>query len=345
MGNQKQKWTAEEEEGLLAGVAKHGPGKWKNILKDPEFASVLIHRSNIDLKDKWRNLSVSTSGHGSKDRPRGTKVKNSVAAQHLVRNSAPTASVRPNASPASAPPNSSPASVRPSASPASALSTMKDMNGSDLGAILNFIEMVTVLIHILQQRHEVPVPPNFRRLLGPRLRRLVSQGKLEKVQNRYKLKKDATFGTKTPTLTRNQRDVRPRKLQNSGSMTFTETVQDAAETAAHKLADAEDKSFVAAVAMKEADRISKMTEDNESILQLIEEIYGQCSRGEVVALAPSYQQASRRGGGGQLHAATAAAAQNGEALWSFPSGGGWLHAATAAAAQNGEALWSFPSNR
>lgn len=50
MGNQKQKWTAEEEEGLLAGVAKHGPGKWKNILKDPEFSSVLIHRSNIDLK-------------------------------------------------------------------------------------------------------------------------------------------------------------------------------------------------------------------------------------------------------------------------------------------------------
>ncbi|XP_034209901.1 telomere repeat-binding factor 4 isoform X2 [Prunus dulcis] len=293
MGNQKQKWTAEEEEGLLAGVAKHGPGKWKNILKDPEFASVLIHRSNIDLKDKWRNLSVSTSGHGSKDRPRGTKVKNSVAAQHLVRNSAPTASVRPNASPASAPPNSSPASVRPSASPASVCpnaspdAMMDDAVNSapELKSASHTRKMVTVLIHILQQRHEVPVPPNFRRLLGPRLRRLVSQGKLEKVQNRYKLKKDATFGTKTPTLTRNQRDVRPRKLQNSGSMTFTETVQDAAETAAHKLADAEDKSFVAAVAMKEADRISKMTEDNESILQLIEEIYGQCSRGEVVALA------------------------------------------------------------
>lgn len=66
-------------------------------------------------------------------------------------------------------------------------------------------------------------------------------------------------------------------------MTFTETVQDAAETAAHKLADAEDKSFVAAVAMKEADRISKMTEDNESILQLIEEIYERCNAGNAYA--------------------------------------------------------------
>ena len=50
MGYQKQKWTAEEEEALLGGVAKHGPGKWKNILKDPDFAAFLTHRSNIDLK-------------------------------------------------------------------------------------------------------------------------------------------------------------------------------------------------------------------------------------------------------------------------------------------------------
>lgn len=50
MGNQKQKWTSEEEEALLAGIAKHGPGKWKNILKDPEFAPCLASRSNIDLK-------------------------------------------------------------------------------------------------------------------------------------------------------------------------------------------------------------------------------------------------------------------------------------------------------
>ncbi|CAB4272353.1 unnamed protein product [Prunus armeniaca] len=65
-----------------------------------------------------------------------------------------------------------------------------------------------------------------------------------------------------------------------------------------------------------------------------------------LANSPSYQRASCRGVGGRLHAATAAAAaQNGEAPWSFPSGGGQLHAATAAAAQNGEALWSFPLNR
>ncbi|RYQ87774.1 hypothetical protein Ahy_B09g095315 isoform C [Arachis hypogaea] len=50
MGNQKQKWTQDEEDALIAGVEKHGPGKWKNILKDPQFAPFLTSRSNIDLK-------------------------------------------------------------------------------------------------------------------------------------------------------------------------------------------------------------------------------------------------------------------------------------------------------
>lgn len=50
MGNHKQKWTADEEEALKAGVKKHGMGKWKTILVDPDFAPSLTHRSNIDLK-------------------------------------------------------------------------------------------------------------------------------------------------------------------------------------------------------------------------------------------------------------------------------------------------------
>lgn len=50
MGAPKQKWTAEEEAALKAGVVKHGPGKWRTILKDPEFSGVLYLRSNVDLK-------------------------------------------------------------------------------------------------------------------------------------------------------------------------------------------------------------------------------------------------------------------------------------------------------
>jgi hypothetical protein len=50
MGNQKIKWTSEEEDALVEGIKKHGTGKWKTILLDPQFAPLLTSRSNIDLK-------------------------------------------------------------------------------------------------------------------------------------------------------------------------------------------------------------------------------------------------------------------------------------------------------
>ncbi|CAO2190867.1 unnamed protein product [Urochloa humidicola] len=70
MGAPKQRWTPEEEAALKAGVAKHGPGKWRTILRDPDFSVVLRLRSNVDLKDKWRNLSVTAGGYGSREKAR-----------------------------------------------------------------------------------------------------------------------------------------------------------------------------------------------------------------------------------------------------------------------------------
>ncbi|GER42871.1 telomere repeat binding factor 1 [Striga asiatica] len=70
MGAPKQKWTAEEEAALKAGVLKHGPGKWRTILKDPQFSGVLYLRSNVDLKDKWRNMSAMANGWGCRERAR-----------------------------------------------------------------------------------------------------------------------------------------------------------------------------------------------------------------------------------------------------------------------------------
>lgn len=46
----KLKWTAKEEAALRNGIIKHGVGKWSDILKDPEFSSDLLARSNVDLK-------------------------------------------------------------------------------------------------------------------------------------------------------------------------------------------------------------------------------------------------------------------------------------------------------
>lgn len=42
-GRRNNKWTAEEENALFAGIAKHGVGKWSKIVDDPV-------RNNIQLK-------------------------------------------------------------------------------------------------------------------------------------------------------------------------------------------------------------------------------------------------------------------------------------------------------
>ena len=94
------------------------------------------------------------------------------------------------------------------------------------------------------------------------------------VQNGYKIKKETPLGIRTPSP--KQKVVRSRHSQNAGMAISSESVKDAADTAAYKVADAENKSFLAAEAVRE-ERISKMAEDTESMLQLMREIYEQCT--------------------------------------------------------------------
>lgn len=69
----KQRWSQEEEAALQKGVSRHGAGKWRLIQKDRELGPLLISRSNVDLKDKWRNLTADQSSKSaSKSRASGT---------------------------------------------------------------------------------------------------------------------------------------------------------------------------------------------------------------------------------------------------------------------------------
>lgn len=150
-----------------------------------------------------------------------------------------------------------------------ALSTLKEPNGSDTSAIATFIE----------QRQEVP--PNFKRALSSRLRRLVQQDKIEKVQNCYRIKSKAQLDTRSPVTI--QRDLQARQVQSIGYL--GNTVEEAAVSAAYKIAEAENKSFVAAEAVKEAERVAKMAEDMESFLQFATHCFDQSARGEIVLMA------------------------------------------------------------
>ena len=53
----RRTWTMVEVEALKRGVEVHGRGNWQKILDDPATALLLQSRTNINLKDKWRNLS------------------------------------------------------------------------------------------------------------------------------------------------------------------------------------------------------------------------------------------------------------------------------------------------
>ncbi|KAK9149099.1 hypothetical protein Scep_007856 [Stephania cephalantha] len=233
MGAPKQKWTSEEEEALIAGVAKHGTGKWKNIQKDPEFGHCLAARSNIDLKDKWRNMSVSAGGSGSRDKVRAPKLK-------ALPAPSPSTAQFPALVPVVVSPEACGTTSKIAADGKNAsrynamifeaLSTLKDPNGSDIGAIIGFIE----------------------------------------IQNCYKIKKDTSFGTKTPTP--KQKEVRPKQPQNS----LVDAMEEAAATAAYKIADAENKAFLAAETVKDSERVAKMAVDSDSILRLFKEVLERC---------------------------------------------------------------------
>ncbi|KAL9311546.1 Telomere repeat-binding factor 5 [Arabidopsis thaliana] len=286
MGNQKLKWTAEEEEALLAGIRKHGPGKWKNILRDPEFADQLIHRSNIDLKDKWRNLSVPPGTQSLTNKARPAKVKEEGDTPAADANDAVTI---PRPIPTIPPPpgrRTLPSELIPDENTKNAprydgvifeaLSALADGNGSDVSSIYHFIE---------QPRHEVP--PNFRRILSTRLRRLAAQSKLEKVStfksNFYKIPDPS--GTKIGVPKPKETHTKLRQANNQTSADSQQMIEEAAITAACKVVEAENKIDVAKLAAEEFEKMTKIAEENRKLLVIATEMHELCSCGETMLLA------------------------------------------------------------
>lgn len=53
---------------------RYEAGKWRYIQKDPELGPILKNRSNVDLKDKWRNLNMDSGGSRRESRASADKV-------------------------------------------------------------------------------------------------------------------------------------------------------------------------------------------------------------------------------------------------------------------------------
>nr|KJB18039.1 hypothetical protein B456_003G030800 [Gossypium raimondii] len=177
MGAPKQKWTAEEEAALKAGVLKHGTGKWRNILSDPEFSSVLRSRSNVDLKDKWRNINA-TAIWGSRQKAKLALKRNQLAAKHDDNPMAlitvpPTEEVvdpKPLAISSGTPRVTGPKKPvsRLENILLEAITSLREPGGSDRASIALYIE------------EKYAAPLNLKKLLATKLKLLVANGTLTK---------------------------------------------------------------------------------------------------------------------------------------------------------------------
>ncbi|KAK6923949.1 Linker histone H1/H5, domain H15 [Dillenia turbinata] len=213
MGAPKQKWTREEEEALRAGVAKHGAGKWRTILKDPEFSVALRLRSNVDLKDKWRNVTVTANGWGSREKARLALKKNQ---KTMKDNGSP---VTPN----SVLRSDKVVDAQPLAvfgGTLQIISSKKRLTSLDdliLEAIIKLREpggssRATIAMHIEDHHSALP---EFKKELSERLKHLVTNGKLVKVNRKYRIPVDlissGTRKSSQPLPLEGTRKVLPKK--------------------------------------------------------------------------------------------------------------------------------------
>ncbi|KAL8554724.1 hypothetical protein ACS0TY_002786 [Phlomoides rotata] len=265
MGAPKQKWTPEEEAALKAGVIKHGPGKWRTILKDPQFSGVLYLRSNVDLKDKWRNMSVMANGWGSRERarlalkrmhPAPKNGENSMALSQSDDELVDARSLDPSGGSS---PNEGPkrSIMRLDNLIMEAINSLREPGGSNKTSIAAYIE------------DQYWAPPNFKRILSAKLKHLAATGKLIKVMKRkYKIAAASALSERRRNssipvdgllrisprigrddighLTKSQIDVELAKMRSM-------TPQEAAAAAAQAVAEAEAAMAEAEEAAREAE--------------------------------------------------------------------------------------------
>ncbi|GFP90295.1 telomere repeat-binding factor 1 [Phtheirospermum japonicum] len=214
MGAPKQKWTSEEEAALKAGIRKYGIGKWSTILKDPEFSHILRARSNVDLKDKYRNLNCMVLGSRQ-------KTKTSNRSNQLTIKQDENTSVRSEIIEKESDVTSLAVSceISQGAGSRKPISRMRDLgsSGNDCRIDDVILEAITKLKEprgsnrssIAQYINEhYLASPDLEKILAANLKTLTENRRLIKVKNQYRIApKSVTFSV----------GKEPKLLENGGS--------------------------------------------------------------------------------------------------------------------------------
>lgn len=256
MGAPKQKWTSEEESALKAGVVKHGAGKWRTILKDSEFSGVLSLRSNVDLKDKWRNMSVTANGWGSREKAR-MALKKSRQTPKQEENPLTLGTVddyhdeivvfNPVSVASSLPLLTAPRKLVSKIDSLifEAITNLKEPSGSNKIAITMYIE------------DQYSAPPNLKKLLSTKLKALTASGKLSKVKRRYRIRPSAALSDqRSPKLKLLHLDGRQKEFSrvDKKDIKILTKPQIDTELTQMKNMNTEEAAFAAARAVAEAEQ-------------------------------------------------------------------------------------------
>jgi myb proto-oncogene protein len=283
MGAPKQKWSAEEEAALKAGVVKHGVGKWRTILKDPEFNCVLYIRSNVDLKDKWRNLSVMANGWTSREKAKVSLRRahhqgsrhddNPMAVTPVTPSDDEIVDVKPLqvSRDMMQIPGPKGSIVRLDNLIMDAISCLNEHGGSNKTTIAAFIE------------DQYYAPEDFKKMLSAKLKYLTSRGKLIKVKRRYRIAPTPAYsdrGRRSPMLssegrqrgsfrfdlsrvsipTQSEIDIELEKIRSMSAEEAAAVAARAVAAAEAALAEAEEAVLDAEAAEAEADAAEALAE-------------------------------------------------------------------------------------
>ncbi|GLT46812.1 hypothetical protein SLA2020_205420 [Shorea laevis] len=266
MGAPKQKWTAEEEAALKAGVRKHGTGKWRTILSDPEFSDVLHLRSNVDLKDKWRNINA-TAIWGSRQRAKIALKRaqltpkqddNPMALMPVPQSDNGVVDTKPLAISSGTPRtgDSKRRIARLENLILEAIMNLKEPGGSDRASIASYIE------------DQYWAPSNLKKLLGAKLKLMIENGTLTKIKHKYRVAHGLTSSEgrrSLPLLLEGKQKGSPRaekkeikiltKAQVDAELSKMRsmTAEEAAAAAARAVAEAEVAIAEAEAAAREAE--------------------------------------------------------------------------------------------
>ncbi|XP_024013637.1 telomere repeat-binding factor 3 isoform X2 [Eutrema salsugineum] len=273
MGAPKQKWTPEEETALKSGVLKHGTGKWRTILSDPEYSSVLKSRSNVDLKDKWRNISVTALwGSRKKAKLALKRTPSSGPKQDDDNTTALTIVALANG-------DDGGQQINPTSPPAVSCEPPRAFKGPFTSVDKIILEAITKLEKplgpdgksiLLYIEENYKMQPDMKRLVTSRLKYLTNVGTLVKINHKYRISSNyvaAGAKQKSPQLMLEANKENSPKPEENGVKNLAKpqvdgevlmikgmTAQEAAAAAARAVAEAEFAIAKAEEAAREAEQ-------------------------------------------------------------------------------------------